>query len=295
MEQNVKNATKLYSQAQEESSLVYPTYDESKKRFKKAHKALTTLVPSPTDIDENASLETRIEFVKAFQELNNSYEAIVTYDDYNDDMEKSKALQQQVKTLEEYIGIYNTVKGSLEDEVNQDGPEPDFSDIEFYGENAVKIYDIDSTYIDRLLETYSANNQNIRDEIENALQKLKKSEIVKDVYDSMLNAIDTKEIDPEEDILAVKRSFFTKARDKAINEFANTWFVEEDELHLSAIQYVIGTDPIPNIGRIINSKQFDKYKAAHPDTKPLKYGPEMKRQWRKMLDEVIVPLNDELR
>ncbi|UOY88119.1 type I restriction endonuclease subunit R [Bacillus glycinifermentans] len=295
MEQNVKNATKLYSQAQEESSLVYPTYDESKKRFKKAHKALTTLVPNPTDIDENTSLETRIEFVKAFQELNNSYEALVTYNDYNDDMEKSTALQKQVKTLEEYIGIYNTVKGSLEDEGNQDGPGPDFSDIEFYGENAVKIYDIDSTYIDRLLETYSANNQNIRDEIENALQKLKKSEIVKDVYRTMLNAIDANEIDAEEDILAVKRSFFTKARDKAIHEFANTWFVEEDELHLSAIQYVIGTDPIPNISRIINSKQFEKYKAVHPDAKPLKYSPEMKRQWRKTLDEVIVPLDDELR
>ncbi|WP_205802199.1 type I restriction endonuclease subunit R [Bacillus paralicheniformis] len=295
MEQNVKNATKLYSQAQEESSLVYPTYDESKKRFKKAHKALTTLVPNPTDIDENTTLETRIEFVKAFQELNNSYEALVTYNDYNDDMEKSTALQEQVKTLEEYIGIYNTVKGSLEDEGNQDGPGPDFSDIEFYGENAVKIYDIDSTYIDRLLETYSANNQNIRDEIENALQKLKKSEIVKDVYRTMLNAIDTNEIDGEQDILAVKRSFFTKARDKAIHEFANTWFVEEDELHLSAIQYVVGTDPIPNISRIINSKQFDKYKAVYPDAKPLKYGPEMKRQWRKTLDEVIVPLDDELR
>lgn len=295
MEQNVKNATKLYSQAQEESSLVYPTYDESKKRFKKAHKALTTLVPNPTDIDENTSLETRIEFVKAFQELNNSYEALVTYNDYNDDMEKSTALQKQVKILEEYIGIYNTVKGSLEDEGNQDGPGPDFSDIEFYGENAVKIYDIDSTYIDRLLETYSANNQNIRDEIENALQKLKKSEIVKDVYRTMLNAIDANEIDAEEDILAVKRSFFTKARDKAIHEFANTWFVEEDELHLSAIQYVIGTDPIPNISRIINSKQFEKYKAVHPDAKPLKYSPEMKRQWRKTLDEVIVPLDDELR
>lgn len=295
MEQNVKNATKLYSQAQEESSLVYPTYDESKKRFKKAHKALTTLVPNPTDIDENTSLETRIEFVKAFQELNNSYEALVTYNDYNDDMKKSPALQEQVKTLEEYIGIYNTVKGSLEDEGNQDGPGPDFSDIEFYGENAVKIYDIDSTYIDRLLETYSANNQNIRDEIENALQKLKKSEIVKDVYRKMLNAIDTNEIDAEEDILAVKRSFFTSARDKAIHEFANTWFVEEDELHLSAIQYVIGTNSIPNISKINNSGQFEKYKAVHPDAKPLKYRPEIKRQWKKTLDEVVVPLDDELR
>ncbi|AWG39567.1 MULTISPECIES: type I restriction endonuclease subunit R [Bacillus] len=295
MEQNVKNATKLYSHAQEESSLVYPTYDESKKRFKKAHKALTTLIPNPIDIDEHTSLETRIEFVKAFQELNNSYEALVTYNDYNDDMEKSAALPEQVKTLEEYIGIYNTIKGSLIDEEGQDGPELDFSDIEFYGENAVKIYDIDSTYIDRLLETYSANNQNIRDEIESALQKLEKSDIVKDVYREMLNAIDTKNVDEEEDILVVKRSFFTKARDKAIHEFANTWFVEEDELHLSAVQYVIGAAPIPNIGGIINSKQFDRYKAVHPDAKPLKYGPELKRQWRKTLDEVIVPLDGELR
>ncbi len=295
MEQNVKDATKLYSEAQEETNLVYPTYDESKKRFKKAHKVLTTIVPNPNDIDEHSSLETRIEFVKAFQELNNAYEALVTYDDYNNEMEQSTALQEQVKTLEEYIGVYNTVKGSLVEEGGTDGPEPDFSGIEFYGENAIKIYDIDSTYIDQLLGTYSANNQNIRDEIEKALQKLKKSEVVKEVYHAILNAIDAKEIEAEEDILVVKRRFFTDSRNKVIKEFANTWFVEEDELHLSTIQYVIGADPIPNIGGIINSKQFDQYKAVHPDAKPLKYGPEMKRQWRKILDEVIVPLDDELR
>jgi len=295
MEQNVKDATKLYSDAQDETHLVYPTYDESKKRFKKAHKVLTTLVPNPTDIDEHSSLETRIEFVKAFQELNNAYEALVTYDDYNNEMEKSTALQEQVKTLEEYIGVYNTVKGSLVEEGGKDGPEPDFSGIEFYGENAIKIYDIDSTYIDQLLGTYSANNQNIREEIEKALQKLKKPEVVKEVYHAILNAIDAKEIEAEEDILVVKRRFFTDSRNKVIKEFANTWFVEEDELHLSTIQYVIGAAPIPNIGGIINSKQFDQYKGVHPDAKPLKYGPEMKRQWRKTLDEVIVPLDDELR
>jgi len=295
MEQHVNAATRLYSQEQEESNLVYPTYDESKKRFKKANKVLTTLVPNPTDIDEHAPLESRIEFVKAFQELNNAYEALVTYDDYNDDMENSTALQEQVKTLEEYIGIYNTVKGSLVDGEVQSGEGPDFSAIEFFEENAIKIYDIDSTYIDRLLGTYSANNQNTRDEIEKALQKMKKSEIVKGVYREILNAIDNKTIDSEEDIFVVKRRFFTEFHDKAIGEFANTWFVKKNELHLSAIQYEIGTEPIPNIGGIINSMQFDKYKAIHPDAKPLKYGPEMKRQWKKILDEIIVPLGDELR
>ncbi|WP_273836287.1 type I restriction endonuclease subunit R [Guptibacillus sedimenti] len=294
MERNVEDATKLYSNENDESKLVYPTYNESKKRFKKAHKTLQTLAPIPTDIDEHSSLEKRIEFVKAFQELNNAFEALVTYDDYNEEMEKSKALQEQVKTLEDYIGVYNTVKGSLVDE-GEDGTNPDFSGIEFYGENAIKIYDIDSTYIDRLLETYSANNQGIRDEIEKALQKLKKSDIVKEVYNTILNGIDTEEIDIQEDIFAVKRRFFTQAYNKAIEDFTNTWFVEENELYSSAVQYEIGTDPIPNIGGIINSKQFDKYKAVHPDAKPLKYGPEMKRQWRKLLDDVIVPLKDELR
>jgi type I restriction enzyme R subunit len=298
MEYNVKAATKLYSEAQEENNLVYPTYSDSKKRFKKAHKLLTTVVADPTAIDEHSSIEERVEFIKAFQELNKAFEALVTYDDYNDDTEKSAALQEQVKTLEEYIGAYNTVKGSLIEEtepVGPDEPEPDFSGIEFFGENAINIYDIDSTYIDLLLETYAANNQDIREEIEKALQKLNKSEIVKEVYHAILNAIDTKEIDANEDIFIVKRRFFTESFDSAIKAFSNNWFVAENELHLSAIQYVVGTKPIPNIRGILDSKKFDEYKATNPGASPLKYGPEMKRQWTKLLDEVIVPLGDELR
>jgi len=142
---------------------------------------------------------------------------------------------------------------------------------------------------------YSANNQNIRDDIENALQKLEKEEIVKNVYRAILNAIDNEEVEEDEDIFIVKRAFFTEQKNNAIEDFANTWFVDKDALHLSQVQYVIGMDPIPNISDIINSRDFDQYKAVNPDAKPLKYGPEMKRQWRKVLDEVVVPLDDELR
>ncbi|WP_419957313.1 type I restriction endonuclease subunit R [Psychrobacillus psychrotolerans] len=295
MEQNVADATKLYSHEQEETNLVYPTYDESKKRFKKAHKELKNVISDPTEIDEHSLLEEKIEFVKAFQELSNSFEALVTYDEYNDDIEKSKALYEQVETLEEYVGAYNTVKGSIVNERTPDGISPDFSSIEFYGDNVGNIYDIDSAYINQLLGTYSANNKDIREEIENALQKMKKSEVVKEIYRNILSAIDNKEVDADEDIFVVKRSFFTTARNHVITEFANTWFVDEAELHTSAMQYVIGADPIPNIGGIIDSKRFDHYKIVHPDAKPLKYGPEMKRKWRTTLDEYIVPLDEELR
>ncbi len=295
MEHNVQEATKLYSETLEESTLIYPTYDESKKRFKKAHKELQTIASNIEDINEHTPIETRVEFVKVFQELNNSYEALVTYNEYNDDMEYSNTLQYQVMKLEESVGVYNTVKGSLRDDEDAGEAEADFSDIEFYGENAAKIYDIDATYIDKLLETYSANNKNIRDDIENALQKLEKAEIVKNVYRAILNAIDHEEVDVDEDIFIVKRAFFTEAKNNIIEEFANIWFVEKDALHLSQVQYVIGMDPIPNISDIINSRDFDTYKTINPDAKALKYGPEMKREWRKVLDEAIVPLRDELR
>src|SRR5699024_2962595 len=124
----------------------------SKKRFKKAHKELETIAPNIENIDEHTPIDTRVEFVKAFQELNNAYEALVTYNEYNDDMETSNTLRDQVMTIEEYVGVYNTVKGSLiDDEDTGDEPDVDFSDIEFYGANATKIYDIDPTYIDKRL------------------------------------------------------------------------------------------------------------------------------------------------
>lgn len=266
-----------------------------KKRFRKAHKNLQSITTDIQNIDEHTPMDTRVEFVKAFQELNNAYEALVTYNEYNDDVESSYALQEKVSLIEESVGVYHTVKGSLIDEEETGEEEVDFSDIEFYGENAVKMYDVDSSYIDKLLETYSANNKNIRDDIENALQKLEKKEIVKEVYRAILNAIDAGEVAEEEDIFIVKRAFFTDAQNRVIEDFANTWFVDEDALHLSKVQYIVGMDPIPNISDIINSRDFEQYKAVNPDAKPLKYGPEMKRQWRKVLDDIIVPLNDELR
>lgn len=295
MEENVAAATKLYSHEQEETNLVYPTYEESKKRFKKAYCALKHVATKPTDVDEHSSLEDQIDFVKAFQEFNNSYEALVTYDEYNNDIEQSAALADQAGALEVYVGSYNTVKGALINEKAETYTTNRFSEIEFYSDGVSNLYDIDSAYIDQLLGTYSANNTDIREEIETALQKMKKSDVVKDIYRQILHGIDTKQIDEDEDIFVVKRSFFTKARNEVITAFAKNWFVDEEQLHTSAMQYILGVDPIPNIGGIIDSKRFDQYKAVHPDAKPLKYGPEMKRQWRITLDKYVVPLDDELR
>ncbi len=297
MEENVAKATKLYSEVKEESGLIYPSYDTAKKRFKKAHKQFVSILENEGEVDEQTPLETRVDYVKSFQELNNAYEALVTYDSYNKDMDTSKALQDQVNILKEEVGVYETVKGSLVEVAGEDDSEdePDFSDLTFFSDATTKLYDIDSSYIDQLLGTYEANNPDVREEIEKALQKLNKSETVKDVYRDILNAIDEKEIDEEEDIFAVKRRFFTEKKEQIVEGFSAYWCVSNNELHASAIQYIIGMDAIPNMKSIIESKDYETFKAHHPDVKPFKYPQLMKREWQKVLDEQIVPLDDELR
>ncbi|MGG0644641.1 hypothetical protein ABE021_11950 [Sporosarcina gallistercoris] len=148
-----------------------------------------------------------------------------------------------------------------------------------------------------MLEVYatSADKHDVRVEIEQLLQKTNKPQAVKNVYYSMLNEIDTRLVTSDEDILAIKRKYFTDASKAAIENLSNTWFVNEYQLHLSAIQYVPRSEDIPNISGILDSKWFDKYKEVHPDAKPLKYGPQMKREWLKMLQDEIVPYEDELR
>ncbi|WP_236636450.1 type I restriction endonuclease subunit R, EcoR124 family [Exiguobacterium sp. SH0S1] len=110
-----------------------------------------------------------------------------------------------MKTIEDFVGSYNKVIGSLLEESgtgdeDTDGT-PDSSEIEFYGDNAARFYDVDSSYIDKLLGTCSANNADVRSKIEKTLQKLNKSEVVKEVYRSILNTIDSGEIE-EDDIFA---------------------------------------------------------------------------------------------
>ena len=100
-------------------------------------------------------------------------------------MEQSDVLKEQVSILEEQVGFYETIKGSLVDEQEEEGG-MNFSAIEFYSDNSIRLYDIDSSYIDQLLGTYAANSSDVREESEKALKKLNKTECVKEVYRQIL-------------------------------------------------------------------------------------------------------------
>ncbi|WP_373790534.1 type I restriction endonuclease subunit R, partial [Jeotgalibaca porci] len=291
MEKNVEEATKLYSEAKEEAGLIYPTYKESKEKFEAAYRKIREFVITSDAVDEHTNLEARIEYVKAYQALSNAYEALVTYDDYNDE---STELKDKVFVLEEQMGVYQTVKGSILVE-EPDGPETDLSEIEFFSGNSAKLYDIDATYIDQLLGTYYANSPDVRDEIETAMMKLNKAEIVRKVYRDILDAIDSDDVDENADIFSIKRLYFTKAKNTIIHKFAEEWAVDSDPLYSSAVQYTPGVEVTPNIGNIIDGSNFEVYKQLNPDAKRFKYPQDIKRAWRIVLDEAVIPLENELR
>jgi hypothetical protein len=153
-----------------------------------------------------------------------------------------------------------------------------------------------STYtkIDRFLFDYKMGSKMTRDELLNVLQQQKKPEIVSGIYYDIFNEIDKEIINSIVDVQDLKHQYFAKALNKIINNFSEKWFVSKDELKLSVIQYDSVND-IPNIGRIIESKDYYKYKAKHPEMNPFKYSQDIKHFWQKELDEKVVWINNEVK
>lgn len=296
MERNVENATKLYSNEDNATNLIYPTYKESKKKFENSFKEFNHIINSNNEINEHTDKDVQIEYVKSYQKTLKSFEALITYDEFNDDIETKKALKEKMDVIENNRGNYENIKAIIKATVGTGpGPELDISDIEFFSDGNNKIYNIDSAYIDQLLGNYRANNTNVRQEIESALKKLNKSEVVKEVYQKILDQIDNNPEEQYNDIFSLKRKYFSDTKNQIISDFANEWKLGEYELHTSAIQYVAESTDIPYLTSIMEKADFLEYKKENSNSNPFKYRQQMKENWYDVLNKDIIPLDNELR
>ena len=295
MKEHVFAATRLYSQANNNDSLIYPTYEESKKKFNAAYNALIKLdaINVNNPITEHAPKSDRINFVKCFQDLNKAYRAIASYDEFNIefDSDKSGRFAKKIAIIEDNIGLYNTIKASLNPD---DKNEPGIELIDFFDSSTVQTYTVDKSYIDALLKEYEPNSQDTRVKIENALTKLNKSELVRKIYKQILDDIDAQVIKKDSNFLQLKRDYFTDKYDSVVEDFSKTWCVSIDELVVSVNQSTVGED-IYNKKRIIDSTDYPTYVQQHPDADPFSYPQHMIEAWGKCLFEDIIPLRDELK
>lgn len=297
MAKNVEEATLLYSNDNtDDNGLIYPSYEESKRKFDRASLKFNKLVKGPITFSEDAPIENNIEFVKAYQELTRSYEGLVTYDDFNEVIATSKTLQEKVALLHDNEGLYHTIKASLMLEETEKKEPMDLGGVEFYSDIASTIYDVDSAYITKLLGLYAPYNSSVREDIEKAMDKLNKSEFIKNIYRAILNDIDSGIIKPDDDTHAVKRYYFSEARDSTISLFAQEWCVSEDELMISAVQYRIGMETPPNIGRITSSMNTSDYGKRHSidQVRPFIYHAKIKEAWSDLLNHQILEIDAEL-
>lgn len=82
-------------------------------RFTKAHKLFKS---SSISLVNYSSKEKYTELSDIFKELNNSFDALINYNNDNYDEEKLKPLNERMKTIEEYINIYRTIENLYSEE-----------------------------------------------------------------------------------------------------------------------------------------------------------------------------------
>lgn len=151
------------------------------------------------------------------------------------------------------------------------------------------------TAIISLLYAHAVGNKAASSKLIKTLEKQNKIQIVIDVYREVLAEIENTKPVSKEDILILKNDFFTQTINKVIKDFSKEWSVSKEALVRSAIQYVESSKDIPNIGNIIDSKDYNSYKVRHPEVNPIKYAQAIKQSWKKELDGKIVYLNNELK
>lgn len=293
MAYNVEEATTLYSHPGDEHALIYPPYSTAKSQFKKAHKVFKEIITNHPEMDEKSLLTDKVEFVKAFQALSNAHEAIITYDEYNGELEKSTALREQAQTPEEYIGLYNTIKGSLVD-TEAESEVPEFQDINFYSDNTSHVYNVDSAFINQLLGNISEGDYNAANEFIEMLRNNNIPETVIQKYDETISEFFKVNKYSAKDIFMIKHQVFNQEIDNRVEELADEFFVSKHQLQVSAAQYNPEDEHIANIKHISDSLDRERYRENNPGVPYLKTHKALRESWKKILDEVILPLKKEL-
>lgn len=153
---------------------------------------------------------------------------------------------------------------------------------------------INFSEIDKLLFEYSHGKLNT-DNLLLFLNKKGKSNLVIEVYKSVIDDLENKSDFTQLEVFDLKKLHFERAKLEIIKRFSEEWFVSSDQLDFSALEYERGMDPIPNLKKINKSNRFEEYKVLHPNTTSFKYLQLLKSAWQEVLDEKLLPLEEELR
>ena len=285
---NVREAIKLFSnEARDWEELVPKQYDEVRQNFKSAHKAYKEakgeLEQDPHDLMK------RLNAIKTFQTMKNLGVAIKSYEDFEEDytelcdvVDDITADNGHIENEKAAVKEIFAEHGLGDEEINQ------VLEIEFSSDqNATLTEKIDSYYISQLLkDIHSESSRQKLDEIIND-----KSSIVKTTYAEALGDWD----DAQEIVDSVDKHF-RRTIEEIILEVATALEVPEEDLQISFNEYSKDRGEVPYLNVILEKTTLTKdgFERVFPGEKFRRKIVVIGDYWKKMIEEKLLPLNEEL-
>ncbi|MCI6907434.1 MAG: HsdR family type I site-specific deoxyribonuclease [Succinatimonas sp.] len=305
----IDEALHLYSNGGE-TSVLAPAYSKTKQSLIDNVSSLLNITDKPAEIDvSGADDEFLKNFVKTFQQVDNSIKAINTYEEWNseNDVDKEKdengenvyivkinGLSLTKKELDVFLGKYNNAIDELKRRKKKD----DFEDIDInYNLELVSLEEVNFEYLVSLIQRYinaygdSSTGYVVNDPaIDKYIDSLSKrnsklGEVVHEVWSEL-------KAHPEEfkgkQAMIVINEKINQIVDSKITEFCNEWCVEKTDM-LFFSKYYDGKGEL----EISNMEKFcyvDKYKERHPETMKLLYYSQVREKARELIVNEIQPL-----
>ena len=290
MRQNVADTMRLFSNEKQGWELLKPKeYTDVRKEFQDVYYSFQ-LAKENLQNDPN-DLKKKLDSVKAYQQLEKTYKAIRSYDDFSEELEQFDHI---VESLPAEKGQCENLKAEITLELVEEEDadlESLLKDIEFSSSTNKTAEDkVDSFYINQILRDVQDDKEGSREKLEQQIGS--KPEVVKTVYYDILDQIDNGETFTNE----TSTTYFTENMDRIIEETAQKLKVPIESLEASFNQYQAGKEDVPYINQIIKTSQLDEETFENLfNEKSRKRTIVMKQYWKDIMEEKLVPLKEELK
>lgn len=243
--EEVDEAFVLYSNGGE-NYIQAPSWEEAQAEFVAALAALRKAAPDPEATTNLATTPEKVAFVKAFQNFDKTLAAVQVYSDFEEETWQED-YGITAEEIEDYHGHYVNIKEELKEGNDQ---VHDLIDIN-YELSTVQKAQIDYAYIVLLLQTQTpADDKNeeerkaesdpkLDQELQDSIEELKAQQpklgqVVEDLY---LELKKDKYQFKNQDIGQVLQERLTGIQLKNIEDFANEYVVDEEDLAYYALNY----------------------------------------------------------
>jgi len=280
-------AIRLFSnEARDWEHLVPKQYAEVRQEFKSAHKAYKK-ARKEWEQDPN-DLKKRLDAIKTFQAMMKLGEAIKSYDEFESDF---GALSVITETIAAEIGHIENLKAEVKEELERQNVDSaciqEALGIEFSADQRATLEEkIDSYYIAQLLK--DIKNEGSRQKFEDIIKN--KPLIVKEAYEDVLSDVDK----GQESLSSAERQYRRRI-DEIMTETAAILSVPEEDLRTSLNEYKREKGEVPYINVIIDKSGLTKDTFGHFfDGKFRERRRIIEDYWKKVIDEKLLPLKEEL-